>query len=83
MNGYWKHPTRIGEALIIWKGRQFPAAPWRIEIDGEDLGGYKTPEQALDDLTVGSTFSHSRCIDTSTLELPDDFSDWVFVKTSN
>lgn len=76
MKGYWKHPTRIGEALIIWRSA---SSKWRIEIDGEDLGGYTTPEQALDDLVGGHTFSHSRCVDTSKLGLPDDLSEWEFV----
>lgn len=74
MNGYWKHETSIGTAKIIMRG-----AFWRIEISDEDLGGYSSPESALDDLVGGHTFSHSRCADTSRLGLPDDFSEWEFV----
>lgn len=74
MNGYWKYETRIGTARIVQRG-----AYWRIEIDDEDIGGYDSPESALDDLVGGHTFSHSRCVDTSTLGLPDDFSEWEFV----
>lgn len=76
MNGYWRYPTKIGEARIIRRqGR------WKIEIGEEELGAYHTPESALDDLVGGHTFSHSRCSDTSTLGLPDELSEWEFIRT--
>lgn len=78
MAGYWRHDTRIGEARIIWRA---PSGKWRIEIGDEDLGGYDAPQPALDDLVGGHTFSHSRCVDTSTLGLPDELGDWEFIRT--
>lgn len=77
MKGYWKHPSRIGEARIIQRhGR------WHAEIAKESLGSYDEPQKALDDLSGGYTFSHSECTDTSTLGLPDELSDWEFVRTA-
>ena len=75
MTGYWKHSTRIGEARIINR-----AGRWQVEVGGEALGSYRSAQQALDDLTGGHTFSHSRCADTSTLGLPDALSDWEFIR---
>ena len=46
MIGYWKQPTRIGEARIVPTARG-----WRIEVGGEVLGGgYRSAQSALDDL---------------------------------
>lgn len=80
MNGYWSYRTKIGEARIILRGDRFTECPWRIEIADEDLGGYPTPESALDDLVGGHTFSHSRCVDTSVLGCPDELSEWEFIR---
>lgn len=74
MNGYWKLKTRIGEARIIQRGSR-----WHAEIGEESLGSYATPMQAAEDLAGGHTFSHSRCVDTSVLGLPEDLVDWTFV----
>lgn len=46
----------------------------------EDLGNYITPEQAIDDLAGGHTFSHSTGVDTSTIGLSDDIGEWTKVK---
>lgn len=75
MNTYWRYPTRLGEARILQnRGR------WHAIIAGENLGNYFTPEQALDDLAGGHTFSHSSGVDTSTLGLPDELSAWELVR---
>jgi hypothetical protein len=79
VDGYWKYPTRIGEARIIWRTA---TQKWRIEIGDEDLGGYDTPEGALDDIVGDHTFSHSLCRDTSTLGLPEELVEWEFVRAS-
>lgn len=77
MNKYWKYQTRIGEARILPKqGR------WHATINGEFLGSYNTPEQALDDLVGGHAFSHSSGADTATLGLPDELSGWELVRTA-
>lgn len=75
MKGYWRHATAIGEARIIQRGNR-----WSIEIGEESLGSYARPEQEIDDLAHGATFSHSLCIDTSTLGLPEELSEWEFVR---
>lgn len=80
MNGYWKHETKAGTALIIWRPKLAPNG-WRAELDGEDIGGYTSPEQALDDFTGGHTFASSNCTDTSTLGLPDELADWEFIRS--
>jgi len=49
---------------------------WRAAAGDEDLGAYVSPEQALDDLTGGHTYSHSSGVDTSTIGLPDSLSEW-------
>lgn len=75
MNTYWRHPTRIGEARILHdKGR------WQAVITDEPLGSYSKPEQALDDLVGGHTFSHSSGVDTSTLGMPGELSEWELVR---
>lgn len=81
MDGYWRHKTRIGEARIIWRGKRYPPHPWRIELTGEDLGGYPSPQSALDDLVGGHPYSHSSGVDTSTLGLPDELADWEFIRS--
>jgi len=77
MNGYWRHKTAIGEARIVRRGKY-----WQAEIGEEGLGSYTRPENALDDLTHGATFSHSSGVDTSTIGLPDELGEWEFVRLS-
>lgn len=78
MNKYWRYPTSIGAARILFKkGR------WHAVITDEFLGPYQTPEQALDDLVGGHTWSHSSGVDTSTLGLPDELSEWELVNSTN
>lgn len=75
-NGYWRWPTRIGEARVVPKGGRF-----FVLIGDEDLGNYEQPWLALDDLTGGHTFSHSSGVDTSTLGLPRFLNEWEFVRS--
>jgi hypothetical protein len=53
------------------------AGRWHPVFDGESLGSYATPQQALDDLRGGHTFSLSGGIDSSRLGLPEDLSEWI------
>ena len=63
--------TKIGEFFIVeHNGRFFPI------FREESLGSYATPEQALDDLVGGHTFSPSSNIDTTKLGIPRELSDW-------
>ncbi|CAH1387046.1 hypothetical protein [Candidatus Nitrotoga sp. M5] len=77
MNKYWRHPTAIGVARILFQNGQ-----WHAVITDEFLGAYPIPEQALDDLVGGYTWSHSSGVDTSTLGLPDDLSEWELVNST-
>lgn len=77
---HWRFNTRIGEARII-RRPQFSEGQWRAELGDEDLGGYGSPEAALGDLTGGHCWSHSSGVDTSTLGLPDELSEWENVGT--
>lgn len=45
--------------------------------DDEPLGAYSTPEMAVDDLAGGHTFSISNGVDTATLGIPDELSEWA------
>lgn len=73
--GYWRHPTAKGTFYIRPINNRFQAM-----LEDESLGSYMTPQQAADDLAGGHTFSPSSGIDTSTLGLPSDVSDWEFVR---
>jgi hypothetical protein len=42
----------------------------------ESLGSYATPEQAAEDLAGGHTFSISVGVDTATLGIPDEVTEW-------
>jgi hypothetical protein len=52
---------------------------WYALFEDECLGTYVRPEQALDDLVGGHTFSAS-CGDTSRLRLPEELGDWTVVR---
>jgi len=43
----------------------------------EPLGSYHSAEQAADDLAGGHTHSHSSGVDTESLGIPGDLSDWI------
>lgn len=67
------YPTRIGRAAIFFSPIN---SRYLAFIGEENLGAYLSPQQAVDDLTGGHTFSHSSGIDTALLGLPDDLSEW-------
>ena len=67
----YSYPSQIGTVQI-----KKVNAYWRVLVGEEDLGAYGSPEMALDDIIGGHTFSHSSGIDTSTLDLPTDLSEW-------
>ncbi len=43
---------------------------------GESLGSYATPQQAVDDLAGGHTFTPVNGEDTASLGIPEDLSEW-------
>lgn len=49
-------------------------------FEGESLGGYLTPAQAIDDLAGGHTFTPPGGHDTSRLGIPDDIGEWERMK---
>lgn len=63
--------SRFGTFTIMQKNNR-----WHIVFDGENLGSYATPEQALDDLVGGHTYWPSNGIDPSECGLPDELSAW-------
>ena len=65
--------TRIGPYYI---GRDRNGRFHPMEGD-ESLGSYATPEQAVDDLAGGHTFSPPSGIDTATLGIPADLGEWA------
>jgi len=66
---YWN--TRVGTFFIAEiDGRSHPV------FDDESLGSRARPQQAAEDLAGGHTFSVGRGIDTATLGIPQDVSEW-------
>ena len=65
------YQTKVGVFQIVER-----SGKWQIIFEDENLGNYLTPHQAADDLAGGHTFSPGRNIDTSTLEISADISEW-------
>lgn len=76
MRGYWQYQTEVGTFRIIRRGDRYHPV-----FEDEDLGSYHSVIAALDDLVGGHTFSPSNGIDTSECGLPDEISEWTFVRT--
>lgn len=71
MKKLYSYRTRIGNFYIAeHNGRFHPV------FDNETLGSYATPQQAVEDLAGGHTFSISSGVDTSTLGIPEDLVEW-------
>lgn len=74
MDGYYACSTSAGEFRIASiNGR------WQAMFQDEGLGSYVTAEQALEDLVGGHTFWPS-CGNPSRFKLPDDLSEWRFIR---
>lgn len=63
--------TRIGPFYIAESGGRFHPV-----YEDESLGSYARPEQAAEDVAGGHAFSISSGIDTATLGIPEELSDW-------
>lgn len=72
----YAHKTRLGMFYI----GQSPGGRFHPIFDDENLGSYFSPQQAVDDLAGGHTFSPFGGFDTSTLGIPDDVSEWIRIK---
>ena len=64
--------TRIGPFYIVESGGRYH--PY---YDGEPLGTYDNPQQAVDDLVSGQTFPIPGGTDTTTLGIPKDLDKWT------
>lgn len=78
MRGHWEFITRFGTFRIVPRGDRFHPM-----CDDDDLGSYHSLVAALDDLVGGYTFSPSSGVDTSECGLPDEISEWTFVKIAS
>jgi hypothetical protein len=72
----YSYQTKIGVFYIIHRNGR-----WLAMYEDENLGGYISPQQAADDLSGGHTLSLSNGIDTSTLGIPEDISEWSYKKS--
>jgi hypothetical protein len=63
--------TKKGTFSIICRNKR-----WRVLCGDEDLGGYISAEQALDDLVGGHTYAPSNDADTAALGLPHELREW-------
>jgi hypothetical protein len=72
MRKLYVHQTRIGPFYIVVTddGRFHPY------YDDESPDSYINPQQAVDDLAGGHTFSITGGVDTATLGIHDDLGDW-------
>lgn len=75
MSVRYSFKTTAGTFRIVERAGEFHAF-----IEDEYLGNYPIPEQAADDLAGGHTSTPSSGIDTSTLGIPADLSEWDCVR---
>lgn len=76
MSGYYRFTTRVGQFRIVPS-----AGRWEAMFQDEKLGNYATAQLALGDL-AGGHCDWPSCGDPSQFGLPDDLSDWRFVRSS-
>ena len=68
----YTHPSPAGTFTIrLMRGR------WHVLFQDEDLGSYPTPQQALDDLAGGHTYTLPGGHDSSAMGLSEDLGDWT------
>lgn len=75
MSNCYRYFTRAGEFRIV----QEQSGRWLAMFEDENIGSYNSPQAALDDLSGGHTDWPS-CGDPSEFGLPDDLSDWTFIR---
>lgn len=71
MKVLYVYRTRVGPFYIAEHEGRYHAV-----FDDESLGSYAHPWQASDDLAGGHTFTPSCGVDTETLDIPADLSEW-------
>jgi hypothetical protein len=57
--------------IVLTEGGQFH--PY---YNGETLGAYSSPDQAVDEIIGGHTFASAAGLDPATLQIPNDLADW-------
>jgi hypothetical protein len=72
MQRLFVYRTSKGPFYIV----RMPDGTFHPLYEDESLGSYSNPEKALGDLVGGHTFMPNNGVDTSTLGIPDDFSEW-------
>lgn len=68
----WVYSSKYGPVYI----KRHSNGLYHIIFDGDSLGGYHNPQQALDDAVGGHTFTPSNGIELDEFGLPGDLSLW-------
>lgn len=71
----YRYKTRIGYFWIVPSQTR-----WHAVFGDEILGPYEDLEGAAGDLNMGATDSLSCGVDTSSLDIPYDLSEWEILK---
>ena len=71
MRNLYVWPTRIGPFYIAESGGRY-----HVIYENESLGSYHSPEAAASDVAGGHTFSIAGCVDTATLGIPENLTEW-------
>ena len=67
----YRFQTKEGPFTIVHH-----ADRWQVRFQGETLGTYDTAQQAADDVAGGLTLAPSSGLETSTLGIPHELSEW-------
>jgi hypothetical protein len=71
MHKLYVHKTKAGAFYIAeHSGRFHPL------FQEESLGSYETAQQAVEDLAGGHTFTPPSGVDTASLGIPEDLTEW-------
>ncbi len=68
---YWTYTNQQG----TWSIRH-ERDLWHVFLDDFDLGGYSSPQTAVEELAGGYTFFPPSELDPATCELPDNLAEW-------
>jgi hypothetical protein len=71
MHKLFVYQTRVGPFYIAEAEGRF-----HVIYEDESLGSYARPQQAAEDVSGGHTFSIASGIDTGTLGIPEDITEW-------
>jgi hypothetical protein len=71
LRNLYRFETKIGPFYIAEYDQRF-----HIIFNGESLGGYHSPKAAAEEVAGGYACSIARGIDTATLGIPNNLSEW-------